>query len=106
MGTTHVLNSIGRLVFFILRTFKITSPHKCVFHAFRKLCKSYVDGIDLKISKNIPKISMTIRKRRVRFAGHCARASEELIPSFVLWRHHHSHHGHLEEMDGGLPTSQ
>ena len=25
------------------------------------------------------------------YAGYCARASEELISSFVLWRHHHSH---------------
>ena len=40
---------------------------------------------------NLPKISTTVRKRRVQFAGHCVRASEELISSSVLWRHHLSH---------------
>ena len=40
---------------------------------------------------NLRKISMTVRQRRVQFAGRCAQASEELISSFVLWRYHHSH---------------
>ena len=40
---------------------------------------------------HLPKISSTLRKRRVQFAGHCARASDELVSSFVLWRHPSSH---------------
>ena len=35
----------------------------------------------------LPRISSLVRKRRVQFAGHWARASDELISSFVLWRH-------------------
>ena len=40
---------------------------------------------------NFPRISNTFTKRRVQFAGHCARASGELVSSFVLWKHHSSH---------------
>ena len=40
---------------------------------------------------DLPRISSLVRKRRVQFAGHCARASDELISSFVLWRHPSSH---------------
>ena len=40
---------------------------------------------------DLPRISSLIRKRRVQFAGHCARASDELISSFVLWKHPSSH---------------
>ena len=36
---------------------------------------------------DLPRIS----KRSVQFAGHCARASDELISSFILWRHPSSH---------------
>ena len=40
---------------------------------------------------DLPRISSLVRKRRVQFAGHCARASDELISSFVLWKHPSSH---------------
>ena len=40
---------------------------------------------------DLPRISSILRKRRVQFAGHCARASNELVSSFVLWRHPSSH---------------
>ena len=36
---------------------------------------------------NLPRISSILTKRRVQFAGHCARASDELASTFVLWRH-------------------
>ena len=36
---------------------------------------------------NLPKISVLAKRRRVQFAGHCARASNELVSSFVLWKH-------------------
>ena len=40
---------------------------------------------------DLPRISSILTKRRVQFAGHCARASDELVSSFVLWRHPSSH---------------
>ena len=36
---------------------------------------------------DLPRISSLVRKRLVQFAGHCARASDELISSVVHWRH-------------------
>ena len=39
------------------------------------------------IYRDLPRVSTLVRKRRVQFAGHCARASDELVSSFVLWRH-------------------
>ena len=36
---------------------------------------------------DLPRISSLVRMRRVQFAGHCARASDEIISYFVLWRH-------------------
>ena len=43
------------------------------------------------IHGELPRISSLVQKRRVQFAGHCARASDELVSSFVLWRHPSSH---------------
>ena len=40
---------------------------------------------------DLPRISSLVRKRHIQFAGHCARASDELISSFVLLRHPSSH---------------
>ena len=40
---------------------------------------------------DLPRISSLVQKRRVQFAGHCARASDELVSSFVLWGHPSSH---------------
>ena len=40
---------------------------------------------------NLPRISSILMKRRVQFAGHCFRASDELASSFVLWRLPSSH---------------
>ena len=40
---------------------------------------------------DLPSVSVLVRKRRVQFAGHCARATDELVSSFVLWRHPSSH---------------
>ena len=36
---------------------------------------------------DLPRVSNLVCKRRVQFAGHCARATDELVSSFVLWRH-------------------
>ena len=40
---------------------------------------------------NLPRISSILMKRRVQFARHCSRASDELALSFVLWRLPSSH---------------
>ena len=40
---------------------------------------------------DLPRISTLVQKRRVQFAGHCVCASDELVISFVLWRHPSSH---------------
>ena len=34
----------------------------------------------------LPRISDVVRKRRLRFAGHCYRASNEAVSSLVLWK--------------------
>ncbi len=34
---------------------------------------------------NLPPISSLVQTRRVQFAGHCLRASEEIISSLLLW---------------------
>ena len=39
------------------------------------------------MSLNLPRVSNLVCKRRVQFAGHCARATDELASPFVLWRH-------------------
>ena len=39
------------------------------------------------IYEDLPRVSNLVYKRRVQFAGHCARATDELVSSFVLWRH-------------------
>ena len=39
--------------------------------------------------KNIPKISDTIRKQRLRFAGHCWRSKDELASDLLLWNPTH-----------------
>ena len=36
---------------------------------------------------DLPRVSNLVCKRRVQFAGRCARATDELVSSFVLWRH-------------------
>ena len=36
---------------------------------------------------DLPRISTLVQRRRVQFAGHCAGASDELVSSFLLWRH-------------------
>ena len=33
------------------------------------------------------RISTQVKRRRIQFAGHCARATDELVSSFVLWLH-------------------
>ena len=40
---------------------------------------------------DLPKISTVLKRRRVQFAGHCARATDELVSPFVLWKHPSSH---------------
>ena len=39
--------------------------------------------------KNIPKISDTIRKQQLRFAGHCWRSKDELASDLLLWNPKH-----------------
>ena len=40
---------------------------------------------------NLPTISDIIRERRMRFAGHCWRAKQELASDVLLWVPRHSH---------------
>ena len=40
--------------------------------------------------RNMPKVTTTILKRRLRFSGHCWRSNEELIHQALLW---HPKHG-------------
>ena len=35
---------------------------------------------------NLPKISVKIRKRRIRLAGHCIRHEDEIANKLVLWQ--------------------
>ena len=41
---------------------------------------------------DLPRISTQVKRRRIQFAGHCARATDELVSSFVLWHHPTSLH--------------
>ena len=45
--------------------------------------KQHMTNLDL--YQNLPKVSVKIRKRRMRLAGHCARHSEETAHKLVLW---------------------
>ena len=38
------------------------------------------------IYHNLPPVSQIIKRRRVQFAGHCFRASNEMASKFVLWK--------------------
>jgi hypothetical protein len=38
------------------------------------------------IYNKLPPVSQIIRRRRVQFAGHCFRASNEMASKFVLWK--------------------
>ena len=45
----------------------------------------------LELYGNLPKLSTKIQQRRVKFAGHCYRNSEQLVASqFVLWQPTHA----------------
>ena len=37
----------------------------------------------------LPKISDVIRQRRLKFAGHCFRRSDEVVADLVLWEPRH-----------------
>ena len=37
----------------------------------------------------IPRISTTIRERRLRFSGHCWRSKSEVVSDYVLWKPKH-----------------
>ena len=37
----------------------------------------------------LPKISTTIRERRLRFSGHCRRSKNEVVSDLVLWEPKH-----------------
>ena len=41
---------------------------------------------------DLPRISTQVKRRRIQFAGHCARATDEHVSSCVLWRHPSSLH--------------
>ena len=34
---------------------------------------------------DLPKLSVTIRKRRLQFAGHCIRANDQVVSKLMLW---------------------
>ena len=38
------------------------------------------------IYNNLPPVSQVIKRRRVQFAGHCFRASKEVVSPFILWK--------------------
>ena len=42
---------------------------------------------------DLPPISIKIRQRRMRFAGHCWRSKRELVSSTLLWKPTHGHAG-------------
>ena len=66
---------------------------RCYTRLLRRVLKlSWKSHPSLKdIYGDLPRIYSLVRKRRVQFMGHCARDSDELISSFVLWRHPSSH---------------
>ena len=41
--------------------------------------------------QNLPKLSTKIRARRLRFAGHCARASDQPVSKCLFWTPHNGH---------------
>ena len=40
---------------------------------------------------SLPRVSETIRVRRLRIAGHCARHNEEIASKALLWEPQHGH---------------
>ena len=44
---------------------------------------------------NLPQITTTIKKRRLKFAGHCFRSEEEVVQTLIMWepRHGKRHRG-------------
>ena len=55
------------------------------------LNKSWKDRISNKdLYLEIPRISASIRKQRLRFAGHCWRSKDELASDVLLWQPTHS----------------
>ena len=62
--------------------------------------KDHVTNIDL--YGYLPRLSDTIRKRRMRLAGHCVRHSELTASELILWKEDHRKtsddiHRHTEE---------
>ena len=57
-------------------------------HALNINWRQHVTNIEL--YRNLPKISDTIRKRRLRLAGHCLR-STEVSAKLLLWKPRHGH---------------
>ena len=54
------------------------------------------------IFADLPRISSLVRKRRVQFAGHCARASDELLPLHLLFIGGFHHHTDIIGRDAGF----
>ena len=57
-------------------------------HALNINWRQHVTNIEL--YRNLPKISDTIRKRRLRLVGHCLR-STEVSAKLLLWKPRHGH---------------
>ena len=64
---------------------------------------------------SLPKVSEKIRDRRLRFAGHCCRSTEEPISKLLLWRPKHGKrkagrptitYTDILQQDTGLETSE
>ena len=52
----------------------------------RALNISWKDHVSNKeLYGGIPRLSSTIRKRRLRFAGHCSRAENQPVTNLLLW---------------------
>ena len=56
--------------------------------ALNKSWKDHISNKDLYLE--IPRISASIRKQRLRFAGHCWRSKDELASDVLLWQPTHS----------------
>ena len=80
-------------------TWTLSSKQQCILDGCYTLLLIRVLNISWKkhptiatLYGDLPRISTQVKRRRIQFAGHCARATDELVSSFVLWHHPSSLH--------------
>ena len=54
---------------------------------------------------SLPRVSETIRARRLRFAGHCTRHNEDTASKVLLWEPQHDQELHFKA-DTGLDNNK